>query len=313
MDARPGFSVLVPACRAGRTIGATLAAAVTQTRPPAEIIVYEDGRFDDLGRTVEAFAASTPIPVRLLGRTHNAGVSHARNALLREARGEFVAFLDADDLWAPEHLARAADAFAAGADVVFSGVTFIDAAGLPLPGRAEPGARELADMAAAIFRYNFVQCPSTLCLRRRLLEEVGGFDPALSYGEDLDLWLRLLATGARWRYSGHCTCAYRKHPGSAMSQTVRYVARMAAFYEKHLHNPLVPRRARRHALVTNRRLHARLNWRRQPAEAAAALRRLMALEPWNPLYPAAWLAVAAWSRFAAGPGGPAASPARRAS
>ena len=296
MSAPSSFSVLIPAYRAAGTIRATLDAVAAQTLPPLEVLVYEDGRFDDLAPKVAAFAATAPFPVRLLGRPVNGGVSAARNALITAAGGEFIAFLDADDIWQPAHLAQAAAAFAAGADVVFSGVTFIDAAGAPLRGRGEPTARQLAHMASAMFHYNFVQCTSTLSLRRAWLARVGGFDPALSHGEDLDLWLRLLAAGARWQYSGHCTCAYRKHPTSAMGQTLLVVSRMAAFYEKHLHNPLIPRAKRRRALIDNRRHHARLNWRQRPAEAAAALRRLIRLQPWNPLHPLAWLAVSVRSR-----------------
>jgi len=293
------FSVVIPACRAASTIRATLDSVAAQTVRPAEILIYEDGRLDDLVRQVAAFSAHAPCPVRILGSAVNRGVSAARNALLRQATGDFVAFLDADDIWDPHHLAFAADGFARGADVVFSGVTFIDSAGTPLPGRAGPDAGQLADMAAAMFRYNFVQCTSTLCLRRSRLARTGLFDPTLSHGEDLDLWLRLLADGARWRYSGHCTCAYRKHAGSAMGQTLLMVSRMAAFYEKHLHNPLIPRSVRRRALISNRRNHARLHWRRNPREASVALGRLVRLQPWNPVQLLAWGALQLWAVAAA--------------
>jgi glycosyltransferase involved in cell wall biosynthesis len=294
------FSVLIPAHRAAGTIAATLATAVAQTLPPAEILVYEDGRRDDLADVVAACAARSPVPIRLLGSAVNRGVSAARNALLDAARGASLAFLDADDLWRSDHLAQAARAFALGADVAFSGVTFVDAAGCPLPGRAEPAEEDLGAMATALYRYNFVQCTSTVCVRRAALDRAGRFDEQLSYGEDLDLWLRLLAAGARWRYTGHCSCAYRKHAASAMGQTLVAVERLAAFYEKHLHNDLLPRRVRRRALATNRWNHARLNWRRRPAEAGAALRRLIRLQPWNPAASAALLAVSAWSRWSGG-------------
>jgi glycosyltransferase involved in cell wall biosynthesis len=293
----PTFSVLIPAYRAARTLAATLHAGAHQTHRPSEILVYEDGRFDDTAAVVAAFAATSPVPVHHYGSNENRGVSHARNTLLPIARGAIIAFLDADDIWTPDHLAQAAAKFQTGADVVFGGVTFIDPAGRALPGRAEPSARQLANMASAMFHYNFVQCTSTVCLRRFLVERLGGFDENLSHGEDLDLWLRLIASGARWRYTGHCTCAYRKHATSAMAQTTLMVARMAAFYEKHLDNPLVPRAERHHALVTNRRVHARFHWRRQPREADRALRRLMKLEPWHPGYPLAWLLVSLRGRL----------------
>lgn len=292
------FSVLIPAYKAARTITATLNAVTAQTLTPVEILIYEDGCFDNLAQLVSKFAETAPCPVRLMSCPLNGGVSRARNILLREARGEFIAFLDADDIWAANHLKTAADAFANGADVVFSGVTFIDAAGVPFGGRAEPSAEQLANLAPSIFCYNFVQATSTLSLRRSWIDRVGDFDVTLSHGEDLDLWLRLLAAGAKWQYTGHCSCAYRKHLTSAMGQTLLVVERMAAFYEKHLHNPLIPRSYRRGALIINRRVQARLHWRRRPAESIVALRRLVRLQPWNVRYLLALPAVTIWSWFA---------------
>jgi len=303
-----GFSVLLPAYRAGATIAAALQSAASQTHLPREILVYEDGCTDHTRATVETFAATAPCTVRLLGSAINAGVSRARNALLEEARGEFIAFLDADDIWSVDHLARAATCFSEGADVAFSGVTFVDVAGQALPGRAEPSPEDLAHIAAAMFQYNFVQCTSTLSVRHSLLVEVGAFDTRLSHGEDLDLWLRLLAAGARWYYTGACSCAYRKHPTSAMGQTLLAVERLAVFYEKHLDNPLIPRRLRRRVLASNRWSHARLNWRRRPEEAAAALRRLVRLQPWNPFPVAALMVVSARSLFPVAAAQPGAGP-----
>ena len=298
----PGrFSVLIPAHRAARFIIPTLASVAGQTCPPAEVLLYEDGRLDDLAALVRDFAATAPFPVHLVTAETCTGVSRARNALLGEARGEFIAFLDADDVWAPDHLASAAAGFAAGADVTFSGVTFLDPDGAVIPGSAEPSAADLANIAPVMFRYNFVQCTSTLCVRRRWIARAGGFDPALSHGEDLDLWLRLLAAGARWHYTGRTSCAYRKHPHSAMGQTRLANARLTAFYEKHLDNLLLPRAQRRTALIDNLWVNARLAWRDDPSAAAAACRRLVGLQPWNLPALAGWLVSAARGRPARRP------------
>lgn len=290
----PGtFSVLIPAHRAAGYIIPALAAVAAQTRLPAEVLIYEDGRFDDLAARVAAFAPTAPFPLRVVSVEQNTGVSTARNFLMRAARGEFLAFLDADDVWAPDHLAGAAAAFAGGADVAFSGVTFLDPAGAVIPGMAEPSAADLANIAPVMFRYNFVQCTSTLSLRRSWIERVGDFDPTLSHGEDLDLWLRLLAAGAVWRYTGRTSCAYRKHPLSAMGQTRLATARLTAFYEKQLDNPLIPRTQRRAALIDNLWVNARLAWRADPRTAAAACRRLVQLQPWNLAALGVWLFSAA--------------------
>jgi glycosyltransferase involved in cell wall biosynthesis len=283
------ISVLIPAYRAARYIATTLQSVAAQTLLPDEVIIFEDGWADDLKQRVEAFSRTAPFRVQLIGERDNIGVSAARNRLLARARGSVVAFLDADDIWESDHLAGAGAAFAEGADVCFSGVTFIDPADRPLAGSAEPTPEELAHMAASMFRYNFVQCTSTLALRRSWIERVGDFDVTLSHGEDLDLWLRLLAAGAVFRYTGNCSCRYRKHPQSAMADTMRMVERMGAFYEKHLGNDLVPLSQRRSALISNRRVLARLNWWRNPSKSASAFARLAQLQPWNPVHGALWL------------------------
>ena len=276
------FSVLIPACRAADTIEATLASVAAQSHPPAEVLVFEDGVFDDLRRRVESFAATAPFAVRLISSATNQGVSRARNRLLAEARGGFLAFLDADDLWETDHLARAAACFAAGADAPFSGVTFIDAAGRPIGRPSRPTAGQLADVAVSLYRYNFVQCTSTLAVRRGWIERVGPFDESLSHGEDLDLWLRLLAAGARLEFTGACSCRYRKHRGSAMAQTELMLERMIRFYEKHLGNPLLPRRVRRRSLSRALYHYARIVRRSRPARARAAAERLVQVAPWAP-------------------------------
>ena len=277
----PLISILIPAFRAGRYITETLSSVRAQTYPHWEVLVCEDGISDDTAALVATFAGSCTQPVRLFQNATNRGVSHARNQLMQESRGEFVAFLDADDVWDPDHLATAVAKFSAGADVTFSGVTFIDADGRVIPGAAEPSAADLADIAPAMFRYNFVQCTSTVCLRRDWITRVGGFDPTLSHGEDLDLWLRLLAAGAKWRYTGRTSCAYRKHPASAMGQIRLATARLTAFYEKQLNNPIVPYRERRRVLIENLWSQARFSWRDEPAAASAAFRRIAQLQPWN--------------------------------
>ena len=288
-DRAETISVLIPAYKAARYITATLESVARQTVHPDEVILFEDGWADDLKERVHAFSRTSPFRIELIGERNNIGVSAARNRLIRRAGGSVIAFLDADDIWEPDHLEAACSAFASGADVCFSGVTFIDPADRPIPGSAEPSPEELAHMAAAMFRYNFVQCTSTLCLRRSWIARVGDFDTALSHGEDLDLWLRLLAAGAVFRYTGRCSCRYRKHPQSAMADTMRMVERMGAFYEKHLGNELVPLRERRSALISNRRVLARLNWWRNPSKSASAFARLAQLQPWNPVHGTLWL------------------------
>ena len=100
----PLVSVLVPAYNAAKTIGETLASACSQTHARLEIIVVDDGSVDETARLVLQAASEDP-RIRLVKQA-NAGVATARNTALAHATGEFVAPLDADDVWRPTKIER---------------------------------------------------------------------------------------------------------------------------------------------------------------------------------------------------------------
>lgn len=101
MSANPTVSVVIPCYNAARFIGETLRSAVNQTHAPLEIIVIDDGSTDSSIQVAESFCS----PVRVV-RQANRGPQFARNRGIAEARGEWIAFLDADDLWMPAKLER---------------------------------------------------------------------------------------------------------------------------------------------------------------------------------------------------------------
>ena len=284
------FSVLIPAHCAATFLPHALESVRAQTEQSWEALVYEDGRFDDTAAVVERFAQELPGRVRLLGGQERGGVSCARNALLAEARGRFIAFLDADDVWEPEHLATARAVLEAGADFCASAALVIDAAGRPGSPVRDPDAADLARPAEALWRANFIVCTSMICARRTALDGLEWFDPALTHGEDLDLWLRLLAAGRRFVFTGVRTCRYRKHPAGAMADPVRVAERTVDFFVKHQDFRLVSRAQRRTALAASLLALGRLTWRVEPMRARRAFTRLCAVEPWNPLHAARWAA-----------------------
>ena len=96
-------SVVIPAWNAAATIGATLASVLAQTRPADEIVVVDDGSSDGTAAIVEALA-SRHAALRLV-RQENAGPMRARNRGVAETTGDYVAPIDADDLWANDYLA----------------------------------------------------------------------------------------------------------------------------------------------------------------------------------------------------------------
>lgn len=213
-------SVVVPALRADRFVGGLLASVRDQTYREWELIVVEDGSAGTTESQVRAFAAEIGADrVRYVRHEVNRGQAAARNTAVDLARGEFLAFLDADDGWLPGHLEAAVTALHdAPADLAYSTVVrFEDQSGLPL-GLWGPGSRDLDRFPGSLAWRNFVT-PSSVVVRRRIWAQVGPFDvdPQIQACEDLDYWLRCVAAGLRFVHVPGRHCLYRK--GNSDSET----------------------------------------------------------------------------------------------
>ena len=132
MAATPLVSVVTPVWNAAATLRATVASVRAQTLPDWELTLVDDASTDGSREIARALAAEDA-RIRLLVRERNGGAAAARNDAIRAARGRLVAFLDADDRWYPEKLARQAEFMAGhGHALVFSAYRRVDAAGRPL-------------------------------------------------------------------------------------------------------------------------------------------------------------------------------------
>jgi len=186
----PTVTVVIPAFNAADTIGRALASLRAQTYPHLEIIVVDDGSADDTAQRARRERAA----VRCI-RQDNAGPSAARNRGVQEASGELVAFLDADDEFAPEKVARQVEVLTGGDDVQVCGTN-----GLVVEGRRSYPFN--ATTGPALIRRSFHDIVrdchpvmASLMLPRALFLDAGGYDPSMRVGEDKDLLLRLAGSG----------------------------------------------------------------------------------------------------------------------
>jgi len=191
----PRVSVVVPAYNVEPYVGAAIRSALGQRAVSLEVIAVDDGSTDGTRAVLQHLAAADPrLRVVFQG---NQGPSGSRNAALALARGAYVGFLDADDLWEPEKAARHIELMDAspGIDISYSWWRVIDEAGretgrrATLPARRIPGGLTLAGLLIE----NFTGTLSTTFCRREALSLVGGFDAGLRSNVDLDLLLRLAA------------------------------------------------------------------------------------------------------------------------
>lgn len=210
---RPCLSVVIPVYNGRDHLAAALESLIDQTRRDFEIIVVDDGSTDDVGDLVQKIAAGLDPsgPAISLIRQDNAGVSAARNRGIAAARAEFVGFLDADDLWAPEKVARHLSLMSAqpSIELSFSGFDIIDAAGRNLFEGLTP---HKGGLSLDTLMVRNVIHTSTVIARREALAACGGFDTGLSNYEDFDLWLRIAARrpGNIYGITEALAC-YRRH------------------------------------------------------------------------------------------------------
>ncbi len=279
----PLVSIVIPAYKAGRYIRETLESIRAQTHTHWEILACEDGVFDDTADQLAAFAATTPNPVRVFRHEKNLGVSRTRNRLLDEVRGDFIAFLDADDLWTPDHLEHSLATMAReGTSWIVGGLDLIDSNGVTTKRNILPPHHSMKALPTELLRYNFI-LPSGMVAHAGIFKNGPRFDPSLAIGEDLDLCIELARAGRRVSYSDKVTLRYRKHQASATGDPARMAEGLAQLFTKHLHNPVVDRALCRKFLIDNLTATARLTRKSQPARCRKAARQLIQLRPWHPL------------------------------
>lgn len=209
--ARPAVSVLVPAHNAAQTLSVTLGSLAQQTFDGWEAVVVDDGSSDETASIAEAAAAADP-RIRVVHR-QNGGVSAARNTAIEHARGDLIAFLDADDWLAPEAFELLVGELRARPDLdgVHCGWIRVTATGREV--------REIcANTEEDLLSVHVRRCGFTIhavVVRRAIVERAGGFDASLVTCEDWDFWMRLSRLGARWgRVDAHLAY-YRMRTGSA--------------------------------------------------------------------------------------------------
>ncbi|HEX7331575.1 MAG TPA: glycosyltransferase family A protein, partial [Pyrinomonadaceae bacterium] len=192
-DTSPTVSVITPAYNAAKYIGDALQSVLNQTFPSHEVIVINDGSpdTDELERELRKY----PATIQYI-KQENRGAAAARNAGLRSARGEYVAFLDADDRWLPNFLEeQLAFLKSSNAALVFADARLIGDS--PLAGRTfmELDPPRSAVTPESLLAVEVTVLTSTVLARRQPILEVGLFDEEIKRGHDFELWFRLAKSG----------------------------------------------------------------------------------------------------------------------
>jgi glycosyltransferase involved in cell wall biosynthesis len=223
----PRISVIIPLYNKADLLEDTLAAVLRQTVQAFELIVVDDGSTDGGGALVEAVQDPR---FRLL-RQANLGVSAARNRGILEAQAEWVALLDADDIWLSTHLADLVSAVE-DAGVVGASTNYIfERSGLPAVSHAVPSQRVDDYFSFALANGGYPVHPSSVLFRRKQLIDCGLFAVGTSMGEDLDMWCRLAFHGS-FRYVARPSVIYRDVDSGALARHYKKAAAYPIFAQR---------------------------------------------------------------------------------
>jgi len=183
----PKVSVIVPTYNRANRLEGTLRSIVSQTYQDFELIVVDDGSTDNTSKVIESFPSAQYLPMK-----KNSGVSKARNIGLACAKGEFICFLDSDDLWKEKKLEIQIHWMESNTD---NQVCYTDEIWVRNGVRVNQMNKH-RKYTGDIFRHCLALCivsPSSVMIRAKLFNEIGNFDESLPACEDYDLWLRIAA------------------------------------------------------------------------------------------------------------------------
>ncbi|MBI4494288.1 MAG: glycosyltransferase [Chloroflexi bacterium] len=232
----PTISVVIPTYNRAKYLVQAVESVLGQTFRDFELIVVDDGSTDDTAHVLAPYADRLSYVYQ---RNRREGA--ARNTGIRLARGDYVAFLDSDDLWLPGKLAQDLAAFQAAPDsgLVYSAAEFVADDGSVLRRRLP---HPEGDVFARLALENFIPL-STATVRRACLREAGGFreDPDLSGTYDWELWVRLAAR-YRFAYGPRVATHIRAHAGNMLSDASHMERAMLRGVELVLANPTLGER-----------------------------------------------------------------------
>ena len=233
----PKVDIIIPAYNAARYLSAALESVVAQSYDDWRIVLVNDGSTDSTAAIAARFEARLGEKMLLITQ-RNAGLPAARNAAIRASSAEFLAILDADDVWLPHRLAESLKSFASRPEVGISYglITRIDENGSPLSTFAGNPRHAQGRIAPAIFmRRVELPCP-TVTLRRSCIDAVGLFDETMRATEDRDLWLRI-ALRYEVSFIPKVIALYRTSPNSMSTDMDRMLKAQLQFIRKHSGSP----------------------------------------------------------------------------
>ena len=229
----PTVSVIIPSYNYANFLPEAVESIFNQTFQDFEVIVVDDGSTDNTQEVVQTFADRERFHYIYLD---NQGLAATRNTGLRAAKGEFIAFLDADDIILPNKLDVQVNWLRNNPDygLVGSGYYYMDEHGVPIEVQRPWLRSPYLNIKDLLFDCPFIV--HAILVKKEWVDKVGGFDSQLRRVEDWDLWIRMAYAGCKMGWVEEIVCAYRMFPGqmtrNAAAQKKVTVSVMNKFFDQ---------------------------------------------------------------------------------
>ncbi len=272
----PRVSVVIPTYNAAAFVEAAIASVAAQSFRDLEVILVDDASRDDTARRAAAALAASGLPHQVFVQARNGGPAVARNRGVAAARGTYVAFLDADDVWLPGKLAAQVRIMDAEPRVTLCGcqATWVSSDGQPV----EPLFQGLQDRLPQGWKrllwHCYVATPCAMVRRDDL--GIAPFDPRMRIGEDRELWIKLAHNGVVALVQEE-SVRIRLSEGSFMASNTNQIRTYTLPMIERTMRMLSAELSVRHRLLARGSLHSQIGKQlcRDPAHYAQGLRHLL--------------------------------------
>jgi glycosyltransferase involved in cell wall biosynthesis len=222
-------TVVIPTYNQAQYLGDAINSVLAQSYTDYEIIIVDDGSIDDTKQVVGKFGSFLKYIFQ-----SNKGLAGSRNTGIREANGDYVAFLDSDDKWCPEFLTTMVSLASEHPDatVLYCGASYIDTNGRVLPQPSTISYIPPAKMYKSLLRSNML-IPSSILIKRSSAIVAGLFDISFRRLQDWEFWLRLSKAGHIFMGANTCMVHYRLHNNNLSWDTAGGNEAIIALAQKH--------------------------------------------------------------------------------
>lgn len=258
----PLISVIVPAYNASEFLLETLESVKKQTYTNWEIILVNDCSTDTTLQKAIFFSKGVENVVKVITNEKNSGVSVSRNVAVANASGNWLALLDSDDVWLPNHLETLMATVSKDSEIkmAYAGcLVFLDKVD-NIIFKQEINDALLENFNISLFTHQIGINPCTAIIEKNTWESVGGMIQEVHPAEDKELFFRIAKAGNKIAYSGYHSSLYRKHSSgnAASNNEVKMVLALIKIYAKHFDWKDIPLRIRMEELASTHLAYARL-------------------------------------------------------